>query len=152
MRRFVSTLLVSGLSLSLAACSSVPSQDRLVSGIDKTQLTQNTKTQRTLADPVCVDFYANIDEYKKEALASQGKRNFFNSLGLSVASAMVLGQVAPASGISNQAGRIAVGSATGAVTAQGKQMALKELNSSDRVDAKIIKVADDLGCPVKVVP
>ena len=49
MRRLVSTLLVSGLCLSLASCASVPvpSQDQLTSGIDKSQIAQNQAVQRS---------------------------------------------------------------------------------------------------------
>lgn len=151
MRRFVLPLLVTGLSLSLASCSSVPSQDRLVSGIDKTQLSQSTTTKRAVSDPVCVDFYTNVAEYQKEAQSNQGKRSFFNQLGMNVVSAVALRQVVP-SGIGGQTGQVAAYSAAGTAASQGKSMALRELNSSDRADAKIIEVAADIGCPVTVAP
>ena len=150
MPRLISVLLISSLSFSLASCASTPSSDRLTSGIDKTQLAQSTSTKRTVADPVCVDFYNNIAEYRKEAAASQGKRSFMNRLGLNVVSAVALGQVIPAG--AGGAGQIATRTAAGTVAGQGKQIALQELDSADRVDAKIIKVADNIGCPVKVKP
>lgn len=151
MRRLFIPMLVSGLSLSLASCASLPSDEQLVSGIDKTQLAQMTATKRTISDPVCVDFYNNINEYQNQVQASKGRRNFINRLGLNVASAVLVGQVVP-SGIGSRAGRIAAYSAAGTATSQGSRMALRELNSSDRADAKIIDVAADLGCPVKIKP
>jgi len=54
--------------------------------------------------------------------------------------------------IGNQTTRVATRSATGTVAQTGKQLALKELNSSDRADAKIIVVANQLGCPVNIKP
>lgn len=150
MPRLILPLLISGLSLSLAACSSVPSQDRLVTGIDKTQLTQGTTSKRAASDPVCVEFYSNVEEYEKEAADSKNKRSFFNRLGLNVASSVALGQIDP--GIGNRTAQIATRSAAGTVTSTGKQVALRELNSSDRADAKIIEVAGDIGCPVNIKP
>lgn len=151
MRRIVSTLLVSSLALTLASCASVPSQDQLVSGIDQTKLAQTTTTKRLASDPVCTDFYSNIAEFQKSAQSNTGTKNFLSSLGLSVASAVLVGQVVP-SGISSTTGRLAAYSAAGAVASQGNRMVLRELRSSKRADKKIIDVADQLGCPVTVVP
>lgn len=151
MRRFVSTLLVSGLSLTLASCASVPSQDQLTSGIDKTQLAQTATTKRSPTDPICIDFYKNVTAFQQQAQSSGGTKRFLTSLGLGVVSAVAVGQVVP-TGISSQAGRIAASSAASTTAGLGRQAALRKLNSSDRADAKVIEVAGEIGCPVSVAP
>ena len=151
MYRLVSTLLVSGLTLTLASCASVPSQDQLVSGIDQTKIAQGVATKRDPSDPVCVDFYNNVVEFQKQAQSSRGSKNFLSSLGLNIASAVLVGQVVP-SGISSQTGRLAAFAAAGTATSYGRGIAVRELNSSDRADAKVIEVAGDIGCPVNVAP
>jgi hypothetical protein len=151
MRRFVSTMLISGLTLALASCASVPSQDQLTAGIDKTQLAQTTTTKRSAADPVCVDFYNNVGAFQQKAQSTGGTKRFLTSLGLGIASAVAVGQVVP-SNISSQTGRLAAYSAAGTTAALGQRAALRKLNSSDRADAKVIAVAEEIGCPVSVRP
>ena len=151
MRPLTSTLLITAFTLSLASCSTVPRQDDLISGIDKTQLAQNASKARLPTDPVCVDFYSNVTEFQKQAQSNRSTRNFFSSIGLNVASAVVANQVVPA-GIGNQTGRIAANTAARSATNTGSRIALRELNSSDRADAKVIEVANEIGCPVNVKP
>ena len=152
MRPLISALSLSALVLTLASCASVPSQDKLLTGIDQTQFAQGaTKTARAATDPVCVDFYANVADFEKNAQSNKGMKNFFSTLGLNVASAVVARSVIPA-GVGNQAARVAASSAATSVTSVGRQAALRELNSSNRADAKIIEVAGEIGCPVNIKP
>jgi len=152
MRPLISALSLSALVLTLASCASVPSQDKLLAGIDQTQFAQGaTKTARAATDPVCVDFYANVTDFEKRAQSNQGTKNFFSRLGADVASAVVTTAIVP-SGIASQTGRVAARSAANSATRSGKNAALRELNSSDRADAKIIEVAEEIGCPVNIKP
>lgn len=152
--RQASLVLLSALSLSLASCASVPQQDQLLTGIDQTAFSANAKTapvQRTASDAVCVEFYENVNNFYAQAQKSQGGKNFFSAIGLNVAASVLTAGLIP-SGISSTAGRVAVGSAIGSATSQGSQIALRELNSSDRADAKIIETAAEIGCPVNIKP
>ena len=151
MPRLTSPLLAVTLALSLTACASVPSQDQLVSGIDKTQLAQGMIAKRVPTDPVCVEFYNNVNEFQKSAQSSQGTKSFISRLGLSIASAVAIGQVVP-TGISSRAGRTAAYVTAGSAASLGSRAALRELNSSNRADAKIIEVATEIGCPVNIRP
>ena len=150
MRRTTSTLVISALALTLASCASVPSQNDLMAGIDKTQLAPGTAKTRTPGDPVCVDFYSNVAEFRRKAQSPSSTSKFFKSLGANVASAVVVSQVIP-SGISPTS-RAAVSAAASTATTAGREIALEELNSSDRADAKIIDVAEEIGCPVNIAP
>jgi len=151
MRRSLTLLLTSAVALSLSACASVPSQTQLMSGIDKTQLTQTAAKTRSATDPVCVDFYNNVVEYQKKAQASKGSQNFLARLGLNVAAALLTQQIIP-TGIASETGRIATQVAAGSAVSQGTNIALRELNSTNRADAKIIEVASEIGCPVNIAP
>lgn len=154
MMRHAPFLLISALSFTLVACASVPQQDQLLTGIDQTALTtgnQAAPVQRAASDAVCVDFYENVNSFYAQAKKSQGGKNFLGSLGLNVASAVLTQGLMPA-GITSTAGRVAVGSAISSATSQGSQIALRELNSSNRADAKIIEVAAEIGCPVNITP
>ncbi len=151
MRLIPSTLLVSTLAFTLASCASVPRQDQLLTGIDATKLAQGSVTKLSATDTTCVDFYNNVTEFQKQAQKSKGGQNFLASLGLNVVAAVATQGIIPA-GITSTAGRVAVASAASSVTSQGTRIALRELNSSDRADAKIIEVAGQIGCPVVVSP
>jgi len=151
MRSLTSTFILSAAALSLAACASVPSQTELTEGINAQQIAQYSGKTRQATDPVCLDFYDNVEAFQKQAQSNSGTKSFFSRLGANVATAVVTSKVVP-SGIGNQTTRVATRSAAGTVTQSGKQIALKELNSSDRADAKIISVANELGCPVTIKP
>jgi len=152
MRLQTSTLLVSILALSLASCASVPQQDQLLSGIDATKLAQSPSTKLSPTDATCVDFYNNVTAFQKQAQKSKGGQNFMAALGLNVIASVATAGLIPAAGIGSTVGRVAAYSAASSVTSQGSRIALRELNSSDRADAKIIEVADQIGCPVVVSP
>lgn len=152
--RHASLLFISALSLSLASCASVPQQSQLLTGIDQTVLSASAKSspvQRTASDAVCVDFYENVNSFYAQAQKSQGGKNFFSAIGLNVAASVLTAGLIPP-GISSTAGRVAVGSAIGSATSQGSRIALRQLNSSDRADAKIIETAAEIGCPVNIAP
>lgn len=149
MRTLHSSLLVSLFTLSLVSCASVPQQSELMTGIDSSKISQGVVTKRTTTDPVCVNFYNNVNEFQKQAQKSQNGNNFMSSLGLNVLVSVATAGLVPA-GIGSQAGRAAAYAAAGSVTSQGKRIAIRELNSSDRADAKIIESAEQLGCPVAV--
>jgi len=151
MRSITTTFILSACVLSLAACASVPSQNDLIAGIDQSKLTQGASKTLSTTDPTCVDFYKNVAEFHKKAQSGSSTKNFFTSLGVNVASAVVASQVVP-SDITSQTGRVAAYAAAGSVTSQGSRIAIRELNSSDRADAKIIEVAQELGCPVAIKP
>ena len=111
-------LLLLALSLTLAACASVPQQDQLLTGIDQTALAadpQAAPVKRAAIDAVCVDFYENVNNFYAQAQKSQGGKNFLGSVGLSVASAVLTQGLIP-SGISSTAGRVAVDSAISSAT------------------------------------
>jgi len=150
--RLTSTLLLSTLALSLASCASVPQPDQLLTGIDTTKMAQGAAvTKRAPTDPVCADFYNNVNEFQKQAQKNKGGQNFLASLGLNVAAAVATQGLVP-SGIGSTTGRVAAYSAASSVTSQGSRIALRELSSSDRADAKIIEVAGQIGCPVVIKP
>ncbi len=151
MRISTSTVLVSLFSLTLASCASVPQQDQLMAGIDTSKLSQGPVTKLAVSDPVCVNFYNNVTDFQKQAAKSKGGQNFLASMGINVLAAVATQGIVPA-GISSTAGRVAAHSAASSITAQGGRIAIRELNSSDRADAKIIEAAAQLGCPVAVKP
>ncbi len=151
MRPITSTLIISAAALSLASCASVPSQTDLTSGISAAQIAQGSSKTRLPSDPVCADFYANVNAFKRKANSPSTTKRFFTSLGLNVASAVVANEIIPR-GIENQTARVATSAAIGTATSTGGRLAVQELNSSDRADAKIIEVASDIGCPVNIKP
>lgn len=150
MRLKTSTLLVSVLALSLASCASVPSQNQLMAGIDSSKITQGSATKLASTDATCVNFYNNVNEFQKQAAKAKGGQNFMASLGLNVLASVATAGIIPA-GLS-PVGQVAASSAASSVTSQGNQIALRQLNSSDRADAKIIETAAQIGCPVSVSP
>lgn len=151
MRTLQSSLLVSLFTLSLVSCASVPQQDQLMAGIDSSKISQGAVTKLTATDPVCVSFYNNVNEFQRQAQKSQGGKNFMSSLGLNVLASVATAGLVPA-GIGSQVGRAAAYSAASSVTSQGSRIAIRELNSSDRADAKIIESAAQIGCPVAISP
>lgn len=154
MRNLPAVILVSLFTLSLVSCASVPKQDQLMAGIDSSKISpvtaKGTVTQRATTDPVCVSFYDNVNEFEKQAQKSKKGNQFMSSLGLNVLASVATAGIIP-SGLGT-VGNAAVYSAAGSVTAQGKQIAIRQLNSSDRADAKIIETAAQLGCPVAIAP
>jgi len=151
MRSLTSLLFMSAAALSLAACASVPSEDKLLTGISPTQLAQGAAKAKSPSDPTCVEFYNNVSTFQRKAQSSQRTKNVFSRIGLAVASAVVANEIVP-SGINSQTGRIAARTAAGTATGAGGYYALRQLNSSNRADAKIIEVAEDIGCPVNFRP
>jgi len=152
MRFSTSTLIISALTLMLASCASVPQQDNLLAGIDTSKLSaQAPTTKRATSDPVCTEFYNNVNTFEKQAQKAKGGKNFLASMGLNVVAAVATQGIVPA-GIGSTAGRVAAYSAASSVTSQGTRIALRQLNSSDRADAKIIDVANQIGCPVSIKP
>lgn len=150
MRTLQSSLLVSLLTLSLVSCASVPQQGQLMAGIDASKISQGSATKLTPSDPTCVNFYNNVNEFQRQAQKSQGSKNFVSSLGLNVlVSVATAGLIPPGVGT---VGRAAAVSATSSVTSQGGRIAMRELNSSNRADAKIIESAALIGCPVALSP
>jgi len=147
MRRLTSTLIASTLVLTLTACASVPSDDQLFSGIDKTQIAQAPVAQRLETDPVCVDFYKNVTRYQQTAKPASGGQNFLTYLGLSVGAA-VLTQELIGSSIRDRTARVAAFTAASVGTAFGTRAVIRDLNSSKRGDAKIIDTAAEIGCPI----
>lgn len=147
-------LLLSTLSLTLAACASMPQQDQLLANIDPSALQtapQAAPIKRATTDPVCVEFYENVNRFYAQAQKSPGEKSFLGAVGINVVSAVITQGLIP-SGISSTAGRVAMGSAINTATSQGSQIALRELKSSNRADARIIEVAAEIGCPVNIVP
>lgn len=151
MRTLQSSLLVSLFTLSLVSCASVPQQGQLMTGIDASKISQGTVTQLSPTDPTCVNFYNNVNEFQKQAQKSQGGKNFMSALGLNVLVSVATAGLVPA-GIGSTVGRVAATSAASSVTSQGGRIAIRELNSSDRADAKIIESAALIGCPVALSP
>lgn len=149
MRSLQSSLLVSLFTLSLVSCASVPQQSQLLSGIDASKISQGTVTQLASTDPTCVNFYNNVNQFQQQAQKSQGSKNFMSALGLNVLVSVATAGLVPA-GIGSQVGRVAAASAASSVTSQGARVAIRELNSSDRADAKIIESAAQIGCPVAI--
>lgn len=151
MRLQTSAIILSTLSLSLASCASVPRQDQLLTGIDATTLAADAQGETVAlqaSNPVCVDFYDNVNTFQAEAQKSQGGKNFMSSLGLNVVAAVVTQGLIPP-GLSS-AGRVAASTAASSITSQGSEIAIRELNSSDRADAIIIETASQIGCPVNI--
>jgi len=151
MRFSATPLIISGMALALASCASVPQQNQLLAGIDATKVTANPATKLSPSDATCVNFYNNVNSFQKQAQKAKGGQNFLASLGLNVVAAVATRGLVPA-GIGSTAGRVAAYSAASSVTSQGTRIALRELNSSDRADAKIIEVANQIGCPVAIRP
>lgn len=152
MRSLTSSLILATAALSMSACVSVPSEDKLLTGISPTKLSQGAAvTAKSASDPTCVEFYKNVNTYMKKAQSSQRTKNVFSRIGLAVAGAVVANEIVP-SGINSQTGRIAARAAAGTATSAGGYFALRELNSSDKADAKIIEVAENIGCPVRSRP
>ena len=152
MRLTSATLLFSLFALGLTSCASMPTQDKLFSGIDTTKLAATSATTKLSGtDPTCVSFYENVNSYYQQAQKAKGGQQFVSSLGLNVVASLLTRGLIP-SGISSTAGQIAASSAASSVTSQGTQIALRELNSTDGADAKIIAAANQIGCPVAIQP
>jgi len=151
MRLNTSTILISGLTVTLASCASVPSQNQLMAGIDASKISPTGASKLAATDQTCVNFYNNVTNFQKQAQKAKGGQNFLASLGLNVITAVATQGLVPA-GIGSTAGRVAAYSAASSVTSQGSRIALRQLNSSNRADAKIIEAASQIGCPVSISP
>ena len=137
--------------LMLSACAST-SSSTLLNGIDSDALAASsnatTAVTRTASDPVCEQFYRNAIEYAEGARRPNPGGQILARTGLSVVAAVA--SSALLGGIDNRVGRVAAQSATSQLIFTGGGAALSGLNSKDKIDARIIDAADDIGCPVQV--
>ena len=145
------TLLIAALSaLCLSACASTPTPNTLFAGIDQSALPKSGAVipVRKATDDVCKTFYKNTQTYLADASQPSGTTRFLTQIGVGLI-AGVAGQ-GIGSGISSTAGRIAVQSAASSAVFAGSEVAMKKLTASKPDDAKIIAMAQQIGCPVQV--
>lgn len=146
MRR--ATVLLLASSFALASCASVPTQTQLTAGINQNQLAQGAMVNREPTDPVCVEFYDNVDAFHRTAKKGpSGFESFLSVVGVSVAAAVVADEIVPKR-IRSRTGRIAARTAAHTATSYGGHLLLRDIHSTKRADSKIISVAEELGCPI----
>ena len=139
--------------LMLSACAST-SSSTLLNGIDSDALTASssatTPVTRTASDPVCEQFYRNAIEYAEGARRPNPGGQILAATGLSVVAAVASSTLFR--GIDSRTGRVAAQAATSQLIYTGGGAAISGLNSADKIDARIIDAADDIGCPVQTTP
>jgi len=151
MRHYLlSTPILSLAIMSLSACTTLPSSTALTKGIDPAVISkaQSATAMRAHTDPVCENFYKNVQTYTAKASQPNQGTNFLAAIGIGVLGAMAGGGIATA-GL-GQVGQVAAQTATTQALSMGSQATLRSLKSSDKADAKIIDVANELRCPVSV--
>ena len=150
MRPDFKTAIVTSLAcVSLCACSSVPKSSTLMTGIDKTQLTQTTAgALRAPTDPVCVNFYDNVQTYVAAANKPNPGRNLLTSLGVGVLASVATAGLVP-SGLGT-VGRVAASQAVNTTVYQGSGMVLRGMKANSGPGAKISEAAAEIGCPISL--
>lgn len=144
--------LVSVLSAAcLSACASTPTSGALFAGIDSAALEKTAvpASGRLATDPVCTRFYQNTRDYLVKASKPNGMTQFFTQVGVSVLAGVATQGLA--SGVGSGVGRVAIQSAAGSAIQSGSGIALRELSKNDSGDAKVIALAEQIGCPVSVI-
>lgn len=146
------TRLCLGLAVSammVSACAT--SSSTLLTGIDRDLAVSSTSTgtpvTRTASDPVCEQFYRNAVTYSQEARKPNAGGQILASTGLGVLATLATGGLL--GGLGSGVGGLAVRQATSQLIFNGGGAALSGLNSADKIDARIIEAANDLGCPVQ---
>ena len=138
--------------LMLSACAT--SSSTLLSGIDRDALAQSSSTSaavaRKAADPVCVQFYENAVTYSREARQPNQGAQILAASGLSVLASVATGGLL--GGLGAGVGGVAARQAASQLIFQGGGAAISGLNSGDKVDARIIEAAGEIGCPVQTTP
>ena len=146
---FRMTLSTAAAGLMLTACAT--SSGTLLNGIDSDAITQSADasavTARTASDPVCVQFYENAVQYAAEARKPNPGGQILASTGLSVLASMATGGLL--GGLGAGVGGLAARQVTSQLIFQGGGAAISGLNSGNKIDARIISAAEDLGCPVQ---
>lgn len=137
--------------VALSACSTVPKSSTLLTGIDKTQLSQTTpNTLRAASDPVCISFYDNVKTYVAAANKPAKGRNFMTALGIGVVASVATAGIVP-SGLGT-VGQIAANRAVNTTIHQGSGMVLKGIEASSVPGKKISEAAAEIGCPLSLAP
>lgn len=138
-------------ALMLNACAT--SSSTLLTGIDRDLVTPSASTSapvvRTAADPVCEQFYKNAVTYATEARKPNPAGQVFAQTGLGVLATVATGGLL--GGLGTGVGGIAARQAASQLIFNGGGTALAGLNSANKIDARIIEAANDLGCPVKTI-
>ena len=165
-RNFSKTLQTTTLSTfylyALSACATAPNVSTLMTGIDTAQISKTsdktsdkTSGETSLAalraptDPICVTFYKNAQGFIAEANKPDPGGNFLKAVGISVLAGVATGGLAGA-GINSTVGQIAAQQAVSTAIFQGSDIALKGLSAKNGIEAKIIKAAEEVGCPVNI--
>jgi len=135
----------------LSACASTPTPNKLFAGIDDAALKAPVApaSGRTASDPVCVKFYQNTQTYLQKAANPSGVSQFLTQVGVGVLAGVATQGIGAS--IGSTAGRVAVQSAASSAIYSGSGLALRELSKNKAADAKIIALAEQIGCPVAVI-
>ena len=146
------TSLITSLAfVALSACSSVPKSSTLMTGIDTTQLAKPTPNSlRSPTDPVCVNFYKNVQTYVTAANQPNHGRNFLTSLGVGVIASVATAGIVP-SGLGTL-GQVAAGTAVNTSIRAGSGMILKGMSAKSKTGKKITEAAEEISCPISLAP
>ena len=145
------SLMTSLACVALCACSSVPKNSTLMTGIDTTQLSKPTPNSlRSPTDPVCVNFYKNVQTYATAANKPNHGRNFLTSLGVGVIASVATAGIVP-SGLGTL-GQVAAGTAVSSSIRAGSGMVLRGMSSKSKAGEKITQAAADISCPISLAP
>ena len=145
------SLIVPLLFVSLSACSSVPKSSTLTTGIDKTQLAQNASgTLRSQSDPICIQFYDNVETYIAAANKPNSGGKFLTSLGLGMAASIATAGIIPAG--MGRVGQAAASTAVSSTVRQGGGLVLQGIKPSSATGTKISEAAAEIGCPLQLAP
>lgn len=150
MRRSLTTFALSSFCMvSIAACASAPKTSTLMTGIspDDVSKTYTAGQMRAATDPVCVNFYSNAKTYLAAANKPNQGKNMVTSLGLGILASVATGGM---TGIGSGIGQMAARQTVSAVVTQGGRMALKGMESNSGPGKNIVKVAEELQCPVSI--
>jgi len=137
--------------VSLSACATAPKTATLMTGISATDTAKSYADgqMRTVDDPVCVNFYNNAKTYIAEANKPNQGKNFLTRLGLGILAGVATGGIANA-GINSTVGQIAAAQTVSTAVSQGGHLALQGLNKKSGPGAKVVKVAEQLHCPINL--
>lgn len=139
------------LGVSLSACTTVPKTSTLTSGIDMAQISKPVPgTMRAETDPVCIQFYQNVNSYVAAANKQKKSGNFLTSLGLGIVASVATAGIVPA-GLGT-VGQAAANTAVNTTIQQGGSMVLKGVKPGSNIETKLSDAADETGCPLKFVP
>ena len=150
MRPDLKTSLVCSLAIvTLSACSSVPKSSTLLTGIDTTQLEKPAAdTLRSETDPVCVNFYENVQTYIAAANKPNSGGNFLTSLGIGIVASVATAGIVPA-GLGT-VGQTAANMAVHSTIRHGSGMVLQGIKPDSKIGERIFEAADEIGCPVAI--